>query len=239
MNISQHLISMTRRSMHRNDGITVIEVLTSLVVATIVFGVLVLIPFAVKQSQLGLDQDAAGIVAANAVEDLQIYGFTRVSDNGNLQFRGQRINLDDAGNVTPNSYAIPAFNTTLPTPAVGGVPSMPLGVYATPLGIGGASGVPPQVIHFDPAAVAEIGFPVAGNIVDPDFLTGLLPPLDADGYDLDQHRVTVATAQSGGLFAFGGTTFNDVLRRPEIVKIFRSFDDQSYSDVNLQSVEVR
>ena len=45
---------------NRRAGISIIEVLTSLVVAAIgVSGVLVLIPFAVKQSQLGIEKDLA------------------------------------------------------------------------------------------------------------------------------------------------------------------------------------
>ena len=47
-------------SMLKREGVTIIEVLTSMAVATIgVFGVMVMIPFAVKQSQSGLDADAA------------------------------------------------------------------------------------------------------------------------------------------------------------------------------------
>ena len=254
MKFSRQFKSLSRRSARRNDGITVIEVLTSLVVATIgVFGVLVLIPFAVKQSQLGLDQDAAEVIGRNAIQDMQIYGFTRVDNDGNLQLRGAKVNLDpNNGTTIAPVYATPLgnpLNAALPQPA-GAFPGMRLGTYATPLNISGTPpGQPidyPQVIHFDPVAVAEIGFPVVdGAVVNPDFLTGLIPPrtggsTDSDGgmRSLNPLRVTVATAASGGTFVFGGATYNDILRRPELEKIFRSFDDQTYSNVNLQSVEV-
>ena len=54
------MLNMNRKlSRIRNrDGISIIEVLTSMAVATIgVFGVMVMIPFAIRQSQLGLDND--------------------------------------------------------------------------------------------------------------------------------------------------------------------------------------
>ncbi len=58
------------------SGFSIIEVLTSIVVAMIgVFGVMVLIPFAVKQAQTGLDSDAATIVARNAYAKFEIGGY--------------------------------------------------------------------------------------------------------------------------------------------------------------------
>jgi hypothetical protein len=67
------------------DGISIIEVLTSMAVATIgVFGVMVMIPFAVKQSQTGLDNDAANSLGRNAVEEIQLRGFLEVDDNDDL-----------------------------------------------------------------------------------------------------------------------------------------------------------
>lgn len=69
----------------RRDGISIIEVLTSMAVATIgVFGIMVMIPFAVKQSQIGLDSDAANAVGRNVIEEFQIHGFFEVLDNGNF-----------------------------------------------------------------------------------------------------------------------------------------------------------
>ena len=50
--------STTVRHSVRRAGVSVIEVLTSMIVAAIgVAGVLVLIPFAVSQSQLGIEKD--------------------------------------------------------------------------------------------------------------------------------------------------------------------------------------
>ena len=58
------------------SGFSIIEVLTSIVVAMIgVFGVMVLIPFAVKQAQTGLDSDAATIGARNAYAKFEISGY--------------------------------------------------------------------------------------------------------------------------------------------------------------------
>jgi len=55
MKIFKHNLARSNR-----HGLSVIEVLTSIVVALIgVFGVLSMIPFSVKQTQSGLDQDAA------------------------------------------------------------------------------------------------------------------------------------------------------------------------------------
>lgn len=60
-------------------GLSVIEVLTSMLVAVIgVAGVLVLIPFASRQAELGLDIDAAGRLARNAVQNFEIEGHDRL-----------------------------------------------------------------------------------------------------------------------------------------------------------------
>ena len=57
------------------EGLSIVEVLTSIVVAMIgVFGVMVLIPFAVKQAQTGLDSDAAVSAARNAYSQFEITG---------------------------------------------------------------------------------------------------------------------------------------------------------------------
>jgi hypothetical protein len=66
------------------DGISIIEVLTSMAVATIgVFGVMILIPFAVKQSETGLVNDAGNALGRNAVEEMQINGLFRVDEVDN------------------------------------------------------------------------------------------------------------------------------------------------------------
>ena len=58
------------------NGLSIIEVLTSIVVAMIgVFGVMVLIPFAVKQAKVGMDSDAAVQLARNAYSQFEIGGY--------------------------------------------------------------------------------------------------------------------------------------------------------------------
>ena len=65
----------------RRDGVTIVEVLTSIVVAVIgVAGVLVMIPFGVRQASIGLTLDEATSVAENASAEFGIKGFGRVID---------------------------------------------------------------------------------------------------------------------------------------------------------------
>ena len=67
-------------------GITIIEVLTAMVVAMIgVFGIMILIPFAIKQSETGLDIDTANLMGRNANEIFEINGFDRL-----IEFRSDR-----------------------------------------------------------------------------------------------------------------------------------------------------
>jgi len=57
-------------------GLSIIEVLTAMVVAMIgVMGVMILIPFAVKQAKVGMDSDAAVQLARNAYSDFEIRGY--------------------------------------------------------------------------------------------------------------------------------------------------------------------
>jgi len=104
MNIKHKLSNSSRHGFKRHgfkrhglnrNGLSVIEVLTSIVVALIgVFGVLAMIPFSVKQTQSGLDQDAATSMARNALADFEASGFKVVSDDGS----GGRLNwLDNTG----------------------------------------------------------------------------------------------------------------------------------------------
>ena len=67
-------------------GLSVIEVLTSIVVALIgVFGVLAMIPFSVKQTQSGLDQDAATSMARNALANFEASGFNIKTEVGGVK----------------------------------------------------------------------------------------------------------------------------------------------------------
>ena len=73
-----------------------IEVLTSIVVALIgVFGVLAMIPFSVKQTQSGLDQDAATSMARNAFANFEASGFNIKSEIDRVNSRYQLNWLDD------------------------------------------------------------------------------------------------------------------------------------------------
>ena len=75
MNIFKHNLASSKR-----HGLSVIEVLTSIVVALIgVFGVLAMIPFSVKQTQTGLDQDAATSLARSALSNFETSGYKIVS----------------------------------------------------------------------------------------------------------------------------------------------------------------
>ena len=206
------------RALHFTDirqGITVIEVLTAMLVALIgVFGVLVLIPFSVQQAQLGLDQDAAGVMAENAIEDIKIMGLTSVTgtaaapnDISQTRFRGSAIPLTTTGLTAP----------VLPATVNGGL--------NTRLTV-------PSVLHFDPIAVANVGFPVAaipaGSNFDcfttamprpnPDFLSASLPPTRND------LRIPLVTATSQ--FAF--TTGTSLIGRQEAERIFRNQDEVQY-----------
>ena len=66
------------RKIPARHGLSIIEVLMAMLIATIgVFGVMVMIPFAVDQSQKGIDSDLANVLGRNAIEKLQIHGVFR------------------------------------------------------------------------------------------------------------------------------------------------------------------
>ena len=68
-------------------GVTIVEVLTLIVVAVIgVAGVLVLIPFAIRQASVGLDLDESTVMAENAMARFEIEGFNRV-----LNYNGEEV----------------------------------------------------------------------------------------------------------------------------------------------------
>lgn len=78
-------------TIYRSYGLSIIEVLTSVVVAMIgVFGILVLIPFAVKQAHVGLDKDASVIMARNAYSQFEVEGY-RLPTNWGLYRGGTNI----------------------------------------------------------------------------------------------------------------------------------------------------
>lgn len=81
MNIIKHKLARSRRHSLSRHGLSVIEVLTSIVVALIgVFGVLAMIPFSVRQTQSGLDQDAATTMARSALSNFEASGYKIISD---------------------------------------------------------------------------------------------------------------------------------------------------------------
>ena len=91
MKIFKHNLTRSQRR-----GLSVIEVLTSIIVALIgVFGVLVMIPFSVKQTQSGLDQDAATSMARNALSSFEAAGYKIVSGDDN------ELNWTDVAAGTP------------------------------------------------------------------------------------------------------------------------------------------
>ena len=60
----------------RRSGVTIVEVLTSIIVAVIgVAGVLVLIPFGIRQAQTGLDLHDSTTLAENASQEFQLRGY--------------------------------------------------------------------------------------------------------------------------------------------------------------------
>ena len=105
----------TKSNRRDRGGITIVEVLTSIVVAMIgVFGVLVMIPFAVQQAQSGLDLDDSTNMADDAVATFQIYEFHRINDDGFLPWvdagdnAGGQINtgfgLNGASSILGNGF---------------------------------------------------------------------------------------------------------------------------------------
>ncbi len=103
-NSAEHSVSSTRA------GITIVEVLTAMVVAMIgVFGVMILIPFAVKQAEVGLDLDEARRQAENGIAQFEISGFERLVENPALNDNTLRpLWIDTNGNqiLQPDVYAI-------------------------------------------------------------------------------------------------------------------------------------
>ena len=236
-------------------GITVIEVMAAMLVALIgVFGVLVLIPFSVQQAQIGLDQDAAALVAQNAIEDLQILGLTSVDDAGQLNFRGSRVLMGAAPNppldddLTPRT---PVGALTVGAAQVYGViPATATGVSPNywQLPVPGLNVRNPTIFHFDPIAVSRVGFPIApvdapiatnvdcfnfgGTVLEnPDFLTRNLPRTNERGVELwDRLRIPVVTATNQFL-NFNGT--DQIMGLQESDRLFRNHDSLVYSSTDL------
>ena len=129
------------------SGITIIEVLTAMVVAMIgVFGIMVLIPFAIKQAETGLDYDDANRVARNAVEQFEIGGHDRLIGGLPTWFAP-----DDMDNVVRvGSLPIPGPPDSVPPGIdVYVIDPLSIGFHANP-GFNGFGQFPPAS-SFDPA----------------------------------------------------------------------------------------
>lgn len=197
----------------RRRGISIVEVLTSMAVATIgVFGIMVMIPFAIKQSQSGLDRDAANIVGRNAAESLQAYGFLRVINNPL---------------AAPAAVPLGGCIYYSPNPADGGGPA--IAASGAFLGFDLAD---PRAFHLDPIRMSEdlvvrgptTRFPMApyGDIVNNawDQTTFPAPPAS-----LLINSVN-ATNNSGVPFT-----------KTEANRIFRSFDNLVFGNTDYNGVE--
>ena len=142
------MFKIKRKNRTRREGISIIEVLTSMAVATIgVFGVMVMIPFAVKQSQTGLDNDAANAVGRNAHEELQTGGFLAVDPFDNFARMLVRVP------ITPGDNAIIATNLPDPPNRMFEACSVNFPGEAVLDGFGALRYNRPGPIHFDPIGV--------------------------------------------------------------------------------------
>jgi Tfp pilus assembly protein PilV len=109
---------------NNREGISIIEVLTAIVVAMIgVFGVMVLIPFAIKQAQTGLDLDAATAVARNAIAQMEISGYRNTANWSTFETVG---GVTAASPAAPQIFSIDPLAVTENRDTVSG-----LGEYGT------------------------------------------------------------------------------------------------------------
>ncbi len=88
------------------SGISIIEVLVSILVAMIgVFGVMVMIPFAVSQVEQGFDQETSLTLGRNGAADYEIKGFN-VTNRWELSKRPDAATLVSPGVATVRAYVI-------------------------------------------------------------------------------------------------------------------------------------
>ena len=80
-NMKQHPTSRARRLGRRiRRGISILETIVSIAVAMIgVFGVFVLIPFAIRQAEIGLNLESAMVVGRNTLANFEAQGFYNVN----------------------------------------------------------------------------------------------------------------------------------------------------------------
>lgn len=104
-------------------GISVIEVLTSILVAAIgVAGVMVIIPFAVGQAEQGFDQETATTFGRNFADEFEIRGFDQASrwlPAVPITNLGNGIVVDPIGtSATPTTNLFPYMNSADQIPAL-------------------------------------------------------------------------------------------------------------------------
>ena len=109
MSIFKHNLARSKRHGLNRHGLSIIEVLTSIVVALIgVFGVLAMIPFSVKQTQSGLDQDAATTMARNVLSNFEASGYKVVFTDRATGVK--QLNWIDVDGVNVPTAISPASN---------------------------------------------------------------------------------------------------------------------------------
>jgi hypothetical protein len=108
-----------RRYAHSRRGISILEVLFSIGIATIgLFGVLVLIPFAVHQANIGLNIERSTTTGRNAMAEFEIRGYHNparwhfIDSSGNNLFDGRASYVIDPSLVA----TVLAESASVPTP---------------------------------------------------------------------------------------------------------------------------
>lgn len=213
------MFKIKRRNRARlREGISIIEVLTSMAVATIgVFGIMVMIPFAVKQSQTGLDNDAANALGRNALEDFEASGFLEADPMGNLSRMLVRVPTTAPDNLV---------DATIPPDP----PNRTLALYDTdypgePIFIGGALQYNrPGALHFDP-----IGF--SGNLTEVNIpaFTGIPAP-GIRIYSSTARRIGFVDLNASGAFDAGDLPAGGPVTVREAARICRGSDDIFHSN---------
>ena len=174
MKIITHKLASSQRHGFNRHGLSVIEVLTSIVVALIgVFGVLAMIPFSVKQTQSGLDQDAATSMARNAVSRFEAGGFKVAFDQVDAAGAPtglKQLNWIRSDGLTRVNTSAAAATLLCIDPlgaAEGGITSFPPRPTTTkmpPLSVPAVLGIP--TVTLAGPAVTAVGDPIPFSIAE-------------------------------------------------------------------------
>lgn len=218
MLIFNHSKSENRR------GLTIIEVLTAMVVAMIgVFGIMILIPFAIKQTESGLDFDDANRLARNAIQYLQVNGHDRLYD-GLPPWYAVNSNSDVylCGSLAVGTETPPPRNDVFvidPLSIYFGDPDGPDNV------LGNADDLTPSFEQFPPQSSIEFANNQAGYPRELDFLGGGPTPRDAFPFfrhvNLGSFDPTITSAARRQLVQ---------MTREEAVRALRTSDDLEFGD---------